>query len=92
MGIWGCSKNIANLREREREKKEFVGCSGIAHRLERRIPERGQRIVRNLDSSRALVGSLFSEAMVRVSKCPSFGSIDTRLKFQGGQSLSGRPH
>lgn len=87
LGIFGCSGNISNLRT-----KEFMDCSGVAHRPERRIPETGHRMVKNLDSSRALVGSLFSEATVRVSQCQpflGFGSVDTRLKFQEGKSLSG---
>lgn len=49
-----------------------MDCSGIAHKLERRIPETGHSMVRNLDSSRAGVGSLLSEAMVQVSGCQPY--------------------
>ena len=66
-----------------------MDCSELVHRRERRIQEASHRMARNLDSSRALVGSLFSEAVVRVSDCQpflAFWAIDTRVQFQGGKS------
>lgn len=71
-----------------------MDCSGIAHRLERRIPEPGHRTVRNPDSSRALVGSLSSEATVTMRERQpflAFESISIRFKFLEGRACQGGP-